>query len=125
MLRGSTSYKESDRLHSKKGRYKHLDEDPLSAPPVYKNLTSLPSEPSLGSSEQLQNLLKQYGLVTDNELPISELISMFAAPAIAARAGKKVIHSIPDAMLSPNSSIADFINSLMRRSPTDQLNPIK
>lgn len=122
LLRGTPSYKESDRLHSKKGRYKHLDEDPLSAPPVYKNLTSLPSEPSLGSSEQLRELLQRYGLTTDNDLPISELVSMFAAPTVAMK-GLKAARQVPamasDALsttrraLTPNLYEKDLANRLM------------
>ena len=88
LLRGTPSYKESETLHSKKGRYKHLDQDPLAAPPVVSGVTRLPSEPTYGSSENIKDLMQHYGLTTDNELPISELVSSFASPAVGMKALK-------------------------------------
>ena len=113
LLRGKTSYKESDYLRPKR-KITALDRDEFGSPPVVSGVTRLPSQPSYGSSEQLQDLLKHYGLVTDNELPISELISMFAAPSLAMRAGKGAMQGISKATSSPNSSISDYINSLLR-----------
>tara|TARA_R110000868_G_scaffold126363_3_gene333379 strand:- start:673 stop:1497 length:825 start_codon:yes stop_codon:yes gene_type:complete len=112
LLRGTPSYKESDYLHPK--RRSTIDRDEFGSPTVVNDLTRLPSQPSLGSSEQLQDLLKHYGLVTDNELPISELISMFVAPTLALRAGTGAMQGISKATSSPNSSISDYINSLLR-----------
>jgi hypothetical protein len=124
LLRGPTSYKESDYLHPKR-KITALDRDEYGNQQAVSNLTRLPSQPSLGSSEQLQDLLKHYGLVTDNELPISELISMFAAPSLAMRAGKGAMQGIRSTASGQNAGMTDFINSLLRRSPPDQLNPIK
>ena len=111
LMNPTPSYKESEMFHSKKGRYKHLDQDPLAAPPVVSGLTRLPSEPSYGSSEQLKELMKHYGLVTDKERPISELISAFAAPMAAMRA-PRVINSFGAAAKRPFTPVTATIEGV-------------
>ena len=124
MLNSTPSYKESEMLHSNKGKLKHLDQDPLAAPPVVSGITRPPSEPTYMSSEHLKNLMREYGIITEAEHPVGELVSSFVAPPLAFGAAKGAMKAVPSAMSNPNSGIVDFINSLMRRSP-DQLNPIK